>query len=364
MTTAGQISVLEPSEAAYKAATEALAQGQLVVLPTETIYGVFGSESHTSVLSGLTRLFGERPAAFAGWHAASVEIALQRAKTSHPLHRRLVERLLPGPVGIVFESGDSVRVPDNAAALAVLQTSHDAGLTDIVAVGLIGEPFGTGEQVRPVLDDAALLAKLEDAGVRVVIDSGPTALGTPSTIIKLTAGGSYEITRQGPVGERYITDRLRKHVLFVCTGNTCRSPMAEAIARTIMARPEGLISFSSAGIMASDGMAMTPEAADALTALGYEPHNHSSRQVSQTDIQNADEIYGLTDSHVTALQNAYPGSAWKIALLDPGGTDVPDPIGTSASVYNQTCRVLERLIKHRLASELSPTGKAGKGTGS
>jgi len=364
MTTAGQISVFEPSEAAYKAAAEALAQGHLVILPTETVYGIFGSKSHPSALTGLIKFFGQSHAASAGWHAASVEIALQHAQTYHPQHQRFVERLLPGPVGIIFKPGDSVRVPDNAAALAVLQTAYDAGLTDVVGVRLIGTLFRDGEVIRPALADANMYAKLQDAGVRVAIDCGQAALGKPSTIIKLAPDGSYQITRQGPVGERYINDRLRKHVLFVCTGNTCRSPMAETIARKIATEPEGMISFSSAGIMAGENMAMTPEAAKALTALGYEPHDHRSKQISERDIQNADEIYGLTDSHVLALQDAFPGSAWKIALLDQGGTDIPDPIGASAHVYHQTCQTLEKFIERRLAGTISQASKAGKGTGS
>jgi L-threonylcarbamoyladenylate synthase len=364
MTDADQISVFEPSEAAYKAAAIALQDGQLVILPTETIYGVFAAESKESAITGLANLFGKQPASIAGWHAPSAEIAIQRANVSHPIHQRLLERLLPGPVGIVFESGGSVRVPDNAAALAVLQTAHDAGIADIVAVGLIGAPFGKGDEVGSVINDDAVRALLEDAGVRVVIDSGVTALGIPSTIIKLTENGTYEIAREGPIGERYIKDRLRSRVLFVCTGNTCRSPMAESIARKLTATPDDLVSISSAGIMAGEGMAMTPEAADALRALGYEPHNHRSRQVSKADIDSADEIFGLTASHVQALQSAFPGSAWKISLLDPDGNDVPDPIGAPAAVYNQTCQTLEILIRRRLAETSPRANEAGKEAGS
>ncbi len=361
-----QISVLKPSESAYKAAAAALARGELVILPTETIYGVFGDPESQQAIEGMTKIFGPVPVSLAGWHAPSLELALERANVTHPVHRRMLERLLPGPVGFIFESGDSVRVPDNAAALAVLQTAHDAGHTNIFSIGLMRDDFGKGDEIEPLLKNDSIRQQLTDAGVTVVIDVGQTALGRPSTILRFTNDGGYEITREGPVGERFISEQLRRRLLFVCTGNTCRSPMASAIAVRVLleqGEPEDLFEVSSAGTMAATGAPMTPEAAQALRKLGYEPDSHESKPVTAADVQRADEIYGLTRSHVNAMKDAFPGAAWKVSLLDPDGNDIPDPIGLPASVYDETCRTLESSIRSRLVMPSAGAERQERGAG-
>src|SRR5256885_14958298 len=130
-----------------------------------------------------------------------------------------------------------------------------------------------------------------------------------------------------------------KTILFVCTGNVCRSPMAEGLFRH--ATP-GRSDYRvvSAGIGAVDGQPPSPHAVQALQELGMDISGHLSRMLTAELVQQADYIFGMTHSHVDAIILLYPYAAQKTFLLrefddtlDFFEKDIPDPIGGSYQVY-------------------------------
>jgi protein-tyrosine-phosphatase len=138
-------------------------------------------------------------------------------------------------------------------------------------------------------------------------------------------------------------------LLFICGGNTCRSAMAEAIARTALAG--GRWRIASAGLNASAGSPIADNAVTALNELGVlVPDNHQARQVTPELVAEAHTIYTMTNAHRDALLELVPEAADKTICLDPGG-DIPDPHGQPSTAYSDCATRIHTVIQRRLVQE-------------
>ena len=153
-----------------------------------------------------------------------------------------------------------------------------------------------------------------------------------------------------------------RSILFVCTGNTCRSPLSEAIARRLLAdrlgcEPGELLSkgFSvqSAGVMACPGEAASPHAVDAATELGAELGEHLSRPVNPELLASAELVVAMTRGHAMALQYRFPNCGPEPILLDEAN-DLPDPIGGPPEEYRACAGIIARNLDRLLTGWLGP----------
>lgn len=131
------------------------------------------------------------------------------------------------------------------------------------------------------------------------------------------------------------------NILFVCTGNTCRSSMAEGMLKAML-KEEGLegINVSSAGLAAISGEPASPPAVRVLREIGIDLTGHKAAALNAEMLRNADLILTMTKGHKLAVQSADPSVWQKIFTLkeyaQTGNTDITDPYGQSDERYRQS----------------------------
>ena len=132
------------------------------------------------------------------------------------------------------------------------------------------------------------------------------------------------------------------NVLFVCTGNTCRSPMAQAIYEHITGK-----NAKSAGLGVCAPQPVSEYALMALETMGITGFSHLSCQIIPQDVEDADVIFVMTNMHKKILVTVCPEYADKIRLLG-GEKEISDPYGGSLQQYLSCCEEIERCIRREL----------------
>ncbi|MCS6977633.1 MAG: hypothetical protein NZM31_11590 [Gemmatales bacterium] len=146
-------------------------------------------------------------------------------------------------------------------------------------------------------------------------------------------------------------------ILFVCTGNTCRSPLAETLCKKMLAErlgcaPEELSKkgflVRSAGLGALPGAPATEEAVAVAQARGADLSRHATRTLTDRLILQADYVFAMTRSHLAALEELNFTDGPKIELLCPDGSDIEDPVGGDRERYERCAEQIESCLRSRL----------------
>ncbi len=136
-------------------------------------------------------------------------------------------------------------------------------------------------------------------------------------------------------------------IVFVCTGNTCRSPMAQAL---MQARAAGNldIKVDSCGTSVYQSEGINHKAEQALSSVGITAFEHSSRQLDKTDIDSADIVLTMTQHQKISITKVYPEYKYKVFTIceytRDSKDDVTDPYGKSQIFYNFCVNELKVLV--------------------
>ena len=359
----------EDSRDVVHRAVQALAEGKIVALPTETVYGLAVSALDEGAVARLLEVKNRRPGQPLTLAIKSADDALDYVPSLSPLGRRLARRCWPGPVTIVAEDHHpeslvaqlplsvqeaiapnrsiGMRVPAHQTVLDVLRMS--VGPIALTSANKSGESEAvTAEEVLDALGDS----------VQLVLNDGQSRLGQPSTVVKVTDKG-LEILRPGVVSPQTLRRLSCFMILFICTGNTCRSPMAEAIAKKMIADRLGCspaeladrgVLVMSAGLSAMMGGRPSPEAVVVMSEMGLNLSEHASQPVTPQLVRHADLILTMTRAHRHEIVQQWPEAAVRTSVICRDQSDVADPIGGPAEFYERCARQIKDELEVRLAT--------------
>ncbi|MCU0878136.1 MAG: Sua5/YciO/YrdC/YwlC family protein [Pirellulaceae bacterium] len=352
----------DPRDAVHRA-VQALVEGKVVVLPTETVYIAAASALNERAVDRLLALRGgvlEGPATLA---VRSVEDVLDYVPELPAIGQRLARRCWPGPVtlqladaqpesviqrlsprvrAIVAPEGQiRLRVPAHELVLRVLRLL--AG--PLVMIGARRETDSDSVTAQEVL------ARLADR-VDLILDEGRAKFAQRSSIVRVDQAG-FEMVRHGVFSETNLRRLASWMAVMVCTGNTCRSPMAEMLLRKRLADKLGLsleqlddhgIVVMSAGISAAPGGRAAAEAIGVMRERGLDLTPHESQPLSDRLVRFADLILTMTRGHRDAILTQWPDAEPRTYLISQGRGDVSDPIGGPTDLYRRCAEQIDAYL--------------------
>jgi len=326
-------------------AVKLLQAGALVAFPTDTVYGLGADAHNPAAIKLLVEAKGRPPDKPFAMLVPSVTEAEKITGGFSRVAGKLARLYWPGPLTLVVKkrSGGTVgvRLPEHPVTRALLAQCGFA----------LSAPSANRSGNRDPQTAKEVLAEMEGR-IPLILDGGPAWQGRPSTVALIDGNGSPKVQRKGAVSEDELQEAAMLTVLFVCTGNTCRSPMAEALCSEVLkvrAGSQHRFRVKSAGTRAVDGAGPDPMAQEAMREVHLDIGGHKTQLLNPGLLDVADWIFTMTRAHRESILAVMPECRDRIRLLSDRGQDIPDPATKSLEHY--------RYIRARLAHDVTEAAK-------
>ena len=344
-------------------AVQALAEGKLVVFPTETVYVVAANAQHPTAvarLSEIRRATSDQPLTLAIRSAAEAQDYVPEIPK---LGIRIARRCWPGPVilDLKDEHPESIvrRLPPEvqpafspAGRLRLRVPAHPLlnAVQRLVSGPIAIAAAYAGETAEATTAQDAL-AHMSNQ-VDIVLDDGRCRFGQPCSVVKI-APTAITISRVGVISESHLRRLASWMAVIVCTGNTCRSPMGEVLLRKRLAERLGIgfealdergIIVMSAGLAAGAGGRAAEEAQATMQEHGLDLSDHETQPLTDRLVRFADLILTMTRGHRDAILSQWPEATGRTFLVSDERGDVSDPIGSSQEQYRRCANQIDHFL--------------------
>lgn len=322
------------SQRAVDSALAHLAAGRSVIAPTESLY-ILLVPSQPGLEPDVENALHSRGFQAIDWVRAEANDILSHTSRPTPAARRLAARYWPGPLQLRLEMEGRIvlaRVPSDDTTRELLRRTKSPlrgyEVTDAYAEAVLAS---TPEGLARVLPQVRLGG---------VIDAGRARIQLPPAAVAATLD-EFTILRPGILSAGDLERTALRRILFVCSGNTCRSPMAAALLKRALSvrldipaerlAAAGFV-VESAGAHAVNGSTASSGAQNAMRALGIDLAPHRSRLLDATLFARQDYVFTMTRSLLTALSRGLP-SGPRLEHIDSAQRDVIDPYGGDDAEY-------------------------------